>query len=69
MNRYIILTDTIIDREKVVMVFRDADPNIIHVRFEHTKEEAFTGDDARILWDAFDPSRDWREDSETLPDR
>jgi len=63
MERYLILSDTIIDREKIVLVFRDNDdPSVVHVRFEHAKEERFSGDDARLLWDAFDAYRDWRKD-------
>lgn len=61
LNRYIVLSDTIIDREKIVMVFRDNDdPTIVHVRFENGQEN-FRGDDARLIWEAFDPGRDWRE--------
>ena len=59
-ERYIILSDTILDKEKIVMVFRDNDvPGKVWVRFASVQDEAFDGDDGRLLWNAFDPSKNW----------
>lgn len=59
--RYVILSDTIIDKTKIQMVFRDNDdPRKVWVRFDSGKDEDFEGDDARTLWEAFDPEKGWQ---------
>lgn len=59
--RYIILSDSIIDREKVFMIERDPkDASVVKVYFDNSTSEVWDGDNARTIWDAFDPSKDWR---------
>jgi hypothetical protein len=51
---WIVLSDTIINRAHIVMVFRDNDdPSKVWVRTVKGDDTAFGGDDARLLWEAF----------------
>jgi hypothetical protein len=66
MNRYIQLSDTIIDRRKVTVIYRDPDvANRCRVVFENGLEHYFEGGDMVILFQEFrdDPEKTWRDDS------
>lgn len=59
-ERYIVLSDTIIDREKIICIERD--PEIagrVWVSLEGTERRYFDGADARQIWNLFDKD-DWR---------
>lgn len=59
--RYIVLSDSIIDREKIFMIERDPhNPGVVKVYFDNSTSEEWDGDNARAIWDAFNPSKDWR---------
>lgn len=61
MDRYIILSDAVIDREKVAIIQRDQeDHNRIWVYCPGIEKHYFDGADAREIWKAFDTESDWR---------
>lgn len=60
--RYIVLGDTIIDREKIVLIYRDEKlPGRVHVEFTGIESHHFDGGDAVTLWRLFDTDAGWRE--------
>lgn len=60
--RYIVLSDVILDRERIIMIFMDNDrPGVIHVEMDGAERLHFDGGDAVKLWRMFDTDAGWRE--------
>lgn len=60
-ERYIILSDTIIDREKIVVIERDPElAGRIWVTLINTTPRYFDGADAIQLWRMFDREAGWK---------
>lgn len=61
--RYIVLGDTILDREKIVMIYRDREnAGRVWVQLLDTsKDQPFDSGDAIKLWRTFDADAGWKE--------
>lgn len=57
MDRYIFLSNAILDREKIVWVEREN--GVVKVHFISGETDEWDGENARAIWTSFDPSRDW----------
>ena len=62
-DRYIVLGDTILDREKIIMVYHDdKKAGQIWVKLVGVdKDQGFDGGDAIKLWRTLDPDAGWRK--------
>jgi hypothetical protein len=61
MERYIVLSDQIFDREKIARIYRDADDhNKLWVVIPGETDAPVTGSDAIELWRMFDNEAGWK---------
>lgn len=59
--RYIVLSDTILDREKIISIYMvKGNPQTLKVELMDAEDHDVTGGDAVTLWRMFDP--DWRKE-------
>ena len=58
MDRYILLTNAILDIEKIEWVDR-LDDGQVRVHFISGQSDIWDGENARIIWVAFDPSKNY----------
>lgn len=58
--RYIVLGDTILDREKIILIYRDERlTGRVHVEIHGAEDRVFDGGDAIKLWRMFDTDAGW----------
>lgn len=58
--RYIVLGDTILDREKIILIRRDENlAGRVHVEIDGADDQYFDGGDAIKLWRMFDDDPGW----------
>lgn len=58
--RYIVLGDTILDREKIISVYMDKNRSgRVIVQLQGAEDHHFDGDDAVTLWRTLNPDAGW----------
>lgn len=60
MERYIVLSNAIIDREKITWI--DRDNGNVTVHFVSGDKDVWDGENANIIWLSFSADKDWRSD-------
>ncbi len=57
MDRYIFLSNAILDKEKIEWV--DRDNGSVTVHFISGSSDVWDGENARLIWTAFSPDKNW----------
>jgi hypothetical protein len=59
MDRYIFVSNAILDKEKITWI--DRDDGTVKVHFVSGESDTWDGENARIIWTSFEPERGWKE--------